>query len=152
MKKPDIAAGFLALALATYVFFETAHFPPDSVLLLGPAFFPRLLAGGLGTLAAALIGMALAGRSSSTGPEFDFAGGGMRRALLALVGAGVYTLLLPGLGFVPASILFLIYLMVLLQLKNYVKVLGVSIAVTAAVFFVFHTVLKIALPLGLLAR
>lgn len=151
MKKADIVSGILVLLIAGYVFVESGRFPQDAVLLLGPAFFPRLLAGGLVVLGIGLIVMALAGRSLPQGPDFEFAGGGVRRALIALGTMAVYTLLLPTLGFILDSFLLLLVMMRFLGLRSYPKMLLVSAAVTAAVFFVFHTFLKIALPTGLVA-
>lgn len=151
MKKADIVSGILVLLIAVYVFVETAKFPQDVVLLLGPAFFPRLVAAGLVVLSIALIITALAGRSLPQEPDFDFAHGGVRRALVALGTVAAYTLLLPTLGFILDSFLLLLVMMRFLGLRTYPKILLVSAAVTVAIFLVFHTFLKIALPTGLVA-
>lgn len=148
MKKADIVLSGLTLLLSLYVFVETAQFPQDQVLLVGPAFFPRLLAGSMAILALNLLFQALKGKSTKA-PTFN-AQGGVQRLLLTLLVLVIYIVLLPKLGFIVAGVLFLLVLMFLFGLRKYLIILFSSIAVTVAVYFTFHNLLNIALPVGLL--
>jgi len=136
--------------LSGYVFMATAQFPQDNVLLLGPSFFPRLLAVGLLIMSILLLIKALMGRSMQSNDKFDIKNPGTQRAGIALLATIVYCLVLPYLGFIIDSVLYLIFLMYLLKQRSYLKMVIISLGVTFMVYAVFRMALNITLPLGLL--
>jgi len=150
LKKADIIAAIVGILLSGYVFMATAQFPQDNVLLLGPSFFPRLLAVGLLIMSILLLIKALMGRSMQSNDKFDIKNPGTQRAGIALLATIVYCLVLPYLGFIIDNVLYLIFLMYLLKQRSYLKMVIISLGVTFMVYAVFRMALNITLPLGLL--
>jgi len=150
LKKADIIAGILGILLSFYIFMESAKFPEDNVLLMGPSFFPRILAVLMLIMSIALIVIALMGKSAKTAEKLDIRDPGIQRSIIALVATVIYLLLFKRLGFILDSILYLMFLMYLLKLRNYVQMVLVSIGVSVAVYFIFKVGLSITLPLGIL--
>ncbi|HHV42324.1 MAG TPA: tripartite tricarboxylate transporter TctB family protein [Clostridiaceae bacterium] len=149
MKKANIIVSCLVLILSLYVFVETAQFPEDPVLLVGPAFFPRLLAGCLAILGLVLLVQALRGKTNCTDPGFNLKGG-VQRLLVTFLGLSICIVLLPKLGFIVTGVMLLIFLMVLFGLRNFPIIILSSIGVAVSVYLAFHNLLNIALPEGLI--
>ncbi|MBZ4655118.1 MAG: hypothetical protein JG781_2475 [Peptococcaceae bacterium] len=150
MKKADIIAGILGLALSVYVAWAAAQFPEDKVLLLGPHFFPTLLAIGLGLMSLILIAKAMLGKAKKAGETFDLKDPGIQRAGIALLATILYGILLPHVGFIIMSIVYLFFLMCLLKQRNYSKMLAIALGVTFIVYGIFRVALNITLPTGFL--
>ena len=152
MKRADFIIGFLGLFLTLYIWITTASFPEDQVVQVGPAFFPRMLAVGLGLTSLTLIIQAIlkvASKGQSSEAEtLSLRDPGIRRALTALAATISYCLLLETIGFIPLSIIYLILLMLLLKEKNYIQMGITSVAVTGLLYAVFNMLLNITLPLG----
>ena len=152
MKRADIIAGLLGLALAVYVFVVTGSFPEDKVVLMGPAFFPRMLASGVAVFSLVLLGSAFIKRYSEKEKNLglSFRNKGLQRAAMSLAATLLYCLGLEYLGFFVCSVIYLIFLMFLLQDRKYLQMALTSIIVTVVVFIVFRSFLNITLPLGTL--
>jgi putative tricarboxylic transport membrane protein len=70
------------------------------------------------------------------------------RAMTTWAGCFIYVALLPALGFLLATPVFIASLMVLLGIRRPPKVLAVSILATAILFLLFGEALNIRVPLG----
>lgn len=70
------------------------------MLLLGPSFFPTVLAIGLGVFSLLLLVMALRGKSRPSTDPFNIKDPGVQRAGVSLVAAVAYCGLLNILGFI----------------------------------------------------
>lgn len=149
MKKADIIAGIIGLCLSAYVIWDASQFPEDHVLLLGPSFFPIALAIGLALFSIVLIGLALCGKSLPCTDPFDIKSPSIHRALISLLASILYCIVIDYLGFIITSIVYLLFLLYLLKVRNYKKMLSVSIGVTIVIYGIFHTLLDITLPTGL---
>jgi putative tricarboxylic transport membrane protein len=75
----------------------------------------------------------------------------MKRMILSLVAAVVYTLLLKSVGFFVMTILFIFAVMLVLGKRKPLSLVLVPIGTTVGVWFVFEKVLSIGLPPGILA-
>ncbi|MDT8899897.1 tripartite tricarboxylate transporter TctB family protein [Anaeroselena agilis] len=150
MKIPDIIAGILGLALSVYVIYTAYFFPEDKVLLLGPSFFPTVLAIGLGIFSLMLLSAALRGKSRPSADPFSLKDPAIHRAGISLLAIIAYCLVLGTLGFIITSTVFLFGLMYLLKRRDYIKMAAVSIAVTLLVYGIFNRLLDISLPAGFL--
>lgn len=75
---------------------------------------------------------------------------GIRRALIVFVAAVVYAALLPILGFIIDSLLFMMFMMYMLQFRSYGKMFLSSVLTIAIVIFAFQIMLQIQLPAGIL--
>ncbi|NLT95980.1 MAG: tripartite tricarboxylate transporter TctB family protein [Clostridia bacterium] len=148
MKKADIIAGLLGLALSFYIIVQSGKFPEDHVLLLGPSFFPRILAGLMVVMSTVLIIKALLGKSAPTAEKLYIKDPGIQRSIITLIATVIYLLLLKRVGFIVDTIVYLMFLMYLLKLRDYLKMVLVAVGVTFAVYYVFKVALNIALPLG----
>jgi putative tricarboxylic transport membrane protein len=148
LKRADIIVGIIGVLLSGFVFMETVKFPEDKVLIMGPSFFPKLLATGLMVMSIILLIKALMGKSMQTNEKFDIKDPGIQRSGIALLATVIYCLLLPHLGFILDSTLYLVFLMYLLKQRSYIKMTLISLAVSLAVFAIFRIALNITLPLG----
>ncbi len=150
MKIPDIIAGILGLLISVYVIYTAHFFPEDKVLLLGPSFFPTVLAAGLGIFSLLLLTTALRGKSRPGGDPFNINDPGVHRAGISLLATIVYCLVLSTLGFILTSTVFLFGLMLLLKRRDYLKMAAVSLGVTLLIYGIFNRLLDISLPAGFL--
>ncbi|MBS3978114.1 MAG: tripartite tricarboxylate transporter TctB family protein [Syntrophomonadaceae bacterium] len=150
MKKADITAGILGLAIAVYVIREALRFPEDKVLLLGPSFFPTALAAGLGVFSAILLALALLGKSRPAKDTFSLKDPGVQRAFFSLLAVIVYYWLFDVLGFIITSSFFLFGLMYLLNRRDYLRMAAIAVFITLLIYGIFNRLLEISLPAGLL--
>jgi len=136
--------------LTGYVWVVTGGFPEDQVVQVGPAFFPRILAVGLGLSSLALIFKAYCHcqETPSEGTRFSIHDPGIQRAGIALAATIAYCFLLEPFGFIPISIIYLLLLMLLLQEKKYLQMIVTAVAVTGVLYLVFSLLLNITLPMG----
>ncbi len=149
MRRVDLLIGIGLLAFAVFYFQQsfaiTVGFAGDR---LGPAFFPRLLALALGTLALVLIWRSLAGRS-------DPAPLPPMRVGLFLWTVGLttaYAFLLRPLGYLIATPLYLAGIIWLLGYRNLVGLVGTAAGTAAVLYLVFGRALHVLLPMGPLGR
>lgn len=143
MRRADLLIGFGLLVVAAVYFQQsfaiTRGFASDR---LGPAFFPRLLAGVLAVLAVMLIMRALSGRSDPTPPPAMRLGVFLGTLALMIV----YALALPRAGFLVATPVLLAAVIWLLGLRRWSTVAGTAVGVTATLYIVFARMLKVLLP------
>lgn len=150
VKIPDIIAGIIGLLISVYVVITAHSFPEDKVLLLGPSFFPTVLAAGLGIFSLLLLSAALRGKARPATDPFSVKDPGVHRAGISLLAVIVYCLLLGTLGFIITSTVYLFGLMFLLKRRDYLKMAAVSLGVTLLIYGIFNRLLDISLPAGFL--
>lgn len=154
MKMADSVAATVGLAIAAYVLFTVSSFPEDQVVQVGPAFFPRILAVGLGIFSLVLLVHSFRNKAATRDdvkePSYSYKDKGLQRALVSLVLTIIFCLSLDVFGFLLSSTVFLLCLMYLLKDRQYVQMTIVAASVTGAVYMVFKTLLDITLPLGTL--
>lgn len=148
MKRADIIAGILGISLCFLIFYITSGFPEDQVVRIGPAFFPRLLAVGLGIFSAILLLSACIRKHAETHEGFSIKDRGVQRGIISVGATVIYCLLFDYLGFITCTIIYLIFLMLLLKDRKYLQIASTSITATIAVFFIFKVLLNITLPMG----
>lgn len=147
MRRADLLTGVALLTLAAIYYAQSLHivrgFASDR---LGPAFFPRLLAGTLTVLAIILIVRAGSGRSDPAPlPQTRTA------QLASLIGLLVaYAVLMPHVGFLIATPVLLGAVVWLLGLRAWGALVGTALGMTAALYFLFGRALHVLLPTGLL--
>jgi len=150
VKLADIISGIVGILIGAYIIFQCRSFPEDFVMKIGPAFFPEILAGGLIVFSALLIVQALLGKSVGEVQKLNLRDKGIKRILLAVAGMVVYCALLKPVGFIIATIPFIMFYMFLLGSRKTAHYLWVPVAITLAVYLVFEKVLLLSLPGGLL--
>jgi hypothetical protein len=149
LKRVNIIFGLIGIALCAYIFGVTASFPEDNIMKIGPGFFPRLLAAGLGIFSLILIIQNILGKSQEqVESAFSIKDPGIRRSIVALTATILYGVIMGYLGFVITSIFYLVFMMYLMKMRKGLLMTGVASAVTLVVYTVFSVLLKIALPEG----
>lgn len=152
MKIHDSLSGAALIALAAAILWHIQGFPPMPGQKFGPAWFPGLVAAGLGLCGAALVYKGARQRAAWIAfPEW-MQRSQARAAVLAVLGGLVfYILVADRLGF---------YLTAVAIVALWVRVLGASWRMTIAaaivapivIHFAFYKGLRVPLPWGLLER
>jgi putative tricarboxylic transport membrane protein len=151
VKRIDVISGLIGIMIGAYVLVKCRSFPQDVVMKIGPAFFPEILAGGLIAFSALLVVQALRGKSVGEAQGLSLRDRGIQRVGLALAGMVAYCALLKPVGFIIATIPFIMFYMVLLGNRKPLSYLWVPAAITAGVYLVFEKLLILSLPAGLLS-
>ena len=150
MKKLNITFGVILILCAAFFFAYAGTFQTlPGQLDIGPAAFPRLVCVGLALCGALLIFGEM--KKSDTTPANLF----NVKFFIGVATAIGYFLLLKPLGFVIASILAVLIMMLLLLNEPWKRawplIVIVSIAAPIALQFIFGVFLKVPLPEGILA-
>lgn len=148
MKRADIIASILGLALCLYIFYTTAGFPEDQVVRVGPAFFPRLLAAGLGFFSFILLVSAFTRQYREKHTNFSLKDRGTQRGIISVGATVLYCFFFDSLGFITCTIVYLLFLMALLKERKYIQMTITAVVITIAIFFIFNGLLNITLPMG----
>jgi len=143
-------SGMIGIVIGAYVLITCRSYPEDFVMKIGPAFFPEMLAAGLILFSAVLVLQAMLGKSIGDVQHLSIRDKGAQRILLALAGMIVYCAVLKPVGFIIATIPWIMFYMYLLGNRKKLQYLWVPIAITLAVYLVFEKVLVLSLPGGLL--
>lgn len=150
MRKANFVFSILGLVLCAYIWISSAAFPRDAIMVIGPEFFPRVMATGMGIASVALLIHTLWIGHAGEAKPINFKDPGIRRAIIVFVAAVLYAMLLEPLGFVITTILFMIFMMYMLRFRSYGLMFLASIATVCIVIFAFQIMLQIQLPPGIL--
>jgi len=150
MKKANTVFAVLGLLLCAYVWISSAEFPTDAIMKIGPDFFPRVMATAMGVASTALLVQTYVVGAKGEAQAISFRDAGIRRAIIIFISGIVYAFLMEPLGFIISTILFMMFMMYMLEFRAYAKMLGVSLLTVALVIFAFQIMLQIQLPAGVL--
>lgn len=155
MKKTEIVAAIIGLALSLATYWGTLYFPKFPTPLAGPEFFPRLVAIVLAILSLVLLFQALKKKEAGEQGEVD-AGPKQKvfwRMILAMGVSVLYFLGLRVFGFLICTFCYFAFLMLLMQAKKrIIKTIIWAAATTAATYVAFGMVLRATLPTGTIFR
>jgi putative tricarboxylic transport membrane protein len=151
VKKADIIAGIIGITIGAYVIVKGLGFPEDHVMKIGPSFFPNFLASGLIICSLVLLIKALLGQSIGEYNPITWSNMGIRRICVAIIYIVVYCAVLKTIGFIIASVLFVILFMRMFGKQKIWKYAVYPFAITGGVYLVFEILLKLTLPAGLLS-
>lgn len=145
MRKNNIAAGLFLTGLGLAYGYLTTGLPERSLPNTpGPSFFPGIITVCLLTLSVSLLVKGIRMAGDDPAPEKP-AGAGLP-AFLFLGAFAVYLVLLPLLGFLPASIPFFAVLMLLFGETRKLWIAAFSLGVSVFLFLLFRDVFSIPLP------
>jgi hypothetical protein len=146
MKKADLITGTVLLILSGYVIYEALQMPESGTFGPGSGFLPLWLGILMGVLALLLtIGAALRREKTSAEPPFP-AWSTMAIVAKILGGLMVFSLLMETVGFIINTLIFVTYLMKVVQKERWPKSLLIAVATTACLYIVFQVLLGITLP------
>ena len=150
MRQRSVIAGLVLIAVGVGYGYLTSRLPVRTLPNTpNPSFFPWINTVLLLVLSAALLiqGLAL---DAGNGRE-RYRRPGIAYAVVALVAFVAYLVVLPGLGFVVASIPFFAVMMVLFGELRPAWVAGGSVGAIVLLFVVFRYGFGVLLPRGLLS-
>lgn len=147
MAKADRIIGVLLLLLAGAYYWATYDIAVGLASdVLGPTFFPRLLAILLGVASAGLVVRTWWTKASDLPP----AGDRPDRLIGALVLTVAYLLLLPQAGYLLLTPLYLAAFALLLGYRALLPLVGTALGITVTLYVVFGRFLRVRLPAGTL--
>lgn len=157
VNKRDLICGLILILFSVSAFIYLTDLP------FRAAIFPQVMLAGIFSLASLLILKSLniffktqslpesgkAGAAAET-PKQDQTNPEDKKALVAtLVSITLYIVLMPVLGFLLSSILFLFTILFVLKMRRYFLMAFLAILTSSLVFVVFKTVMYISLPGGI---
>jgi len=151
--KGELIFGLLILAGSLLLFWVTGSFQKQTALQgaqMGPSFWPRFLLGGL-ILLSGIISVGVIRRimkEKAWGESLMTMDPGKVRFFAAIGLSIAYLVLLPVLGFIAITPVFMIAFMLLLGEKSKGWIIGVSIAMTAIIVVLFTKAMYVPLPRG----
>ena len=157
-KRADVIIGVILIMFAAWIYWYTARTLPTEAQMytLGPDVFPKLLALLLAFLSLTLIVTALIKGRAQGIPD---TGGRIRamsllsssifRAVVAMV---IYIAIMPSVGYIPSTVLFLAFLIWAFGGKKAAQMLIPAAIVTASLYLLFGVVLNVLLPPGVFLR
>ncbi len=150
MKRGWQAACLALLLVFAFFAFESYQLSLRDALGPGPGFFPFWLGLFGAVLAVVLLAQLSLDRVDLGAAALAFDRGGVRNAVLVLVGLIVATALLEVAGFRVSVLLLLPYILLVLGVRNRVAIGIFAVAGSFGVYYVFFDVLKVPLPVGVL--
>ena len=146
-KRADTITGILLIIVAIYVYLEASAMP---VLRrgLGPGGYPIFIAWGLGALGAILSVRSIMSREEK--PLFSIKMESIGRVVAFMALTFFYIEAITLLGFVLASIIYLIIGITFFGYRRICVTLTVSIGLTLVIYLIFRYVFLVLIPTGTL--
>lgn len=141
----DTVAGAVVVLLSVAVAIGATRFPASTGAVPGPALFPLLLAALWAPLG---VGLLVSGWRQQGAIEGGGSASSARQMLVLLGLAVAYALLMPRLGFVSSSALFLALAVGYLGYRHWWRAGALGLSVAFVVFWLFRVVMKVPLPDG----
>ncbi len=149
MRSRNLISGIILLTLCAGYAYLTANLPTRAIEnTTQPSFFPWVITVFLAVLSISLLVQGLLPAfNAKASTTFDVPS---KRLLYGFVLSVIYLAALPTLGFLAANIPFFAGLMYLYGERRPLWIVGGSIAITVALFFIFREAFQILLPSGIL--
>ena len=150
MKVADIIGALVGILIGIYAIWEGTNMPADYIMKVGPSFFPTILAGLLILFSVVLLINALRGKSIGTVDPVRLSDKGTQRGLITLAATIIFCAILDPLGFIPSSIVFLVFMMMLMGNRKPMQLVIAPLLVTFSIWLIFEKVLNLSMPAGIL--
>ena len=148
LSKQQRKAGMAFMALGAYVIYYTlTELKIGTVRSPGSGFFTFICGLGIFLMSSALVGISFV---KGTKPASLWGSGEWQKPLLAFAFTVLYALCIPRLGFILATVLFLVLWQKLVEKQTTPKTALVAILGSGAMWAVFEKLLRVPLPNGLL--
>lgn len=127
------------------LFLHSSSFPPPlQPNVPGPSFFPKIILAFFGLLCLLLLFENLIGGRKRPTSKFEW----HSRSIAIAVGSGaLYLILMPILGYLATSFLYLAVLLIG-RIRTWPKILLASLFTTLLMYLMFEILIKIDLPKG----
>jgi putative tricarboxylic transport membrane protein len=144
MKKSDFITGLILFALAIYLMEEAWRMPPSGTASPGAGFLPFWLGAALAVMSLILFARVWRSRSTEKSPFPE------KRVLIeigsVMGGLAVYIALSEVLGFLVDTVLYVAFLMGIVQRKSWSTSLLVAASTTGGLYLIFQVLLNVPLP------
>jgi putative tricarboxylic transport membrane protein len=147
MKRAWQVATVALLVLFAFFAYESLQLSLRDALGPGPGFFPFWLSVIGGVLSLVLLGQLKLGRADLGAETLSFEG--VRSVVLVVLGLIAATALLDLAGFRVSMLLFNVYVLVALGVRNWLVIAVFAGAGSFGVYHVFYDLLKVPLPEGI---
>lgn len=158
----DVQAGIFLLFVSVIMFSATLSFKKLTTSLVGPAFMPQVIAGLIALMSIAIIVQGVksvkasrAEKSSTDAvveekPKEEVT---YRPVILTFILMAVYVAVMPFVGFLITTAVYMFIQMMILSDKperKWLLFVVVSVVASATIYYVFRNVFYVMLPSGLL--
>jgi putative tricarboxylic transport membrane protein len=150
MGKSDRISGSFWFLFSVFIAYESYKLGLGSLHQPGPGFLFFWTGIIVASLALLIITMSFRNPSPDAVPEQAFGRSNVRKVVLVLISLFVYALLMEWLGFFIVTLLLFIFLLGVIEKKNWWFAILVSLIVTACSYLLFETGLQSQLPKGIL--
>jgi putative tricarboxylic transport membrane protein len=149
LRNKPFFSGCFFLLCSGYIFYLISRFPDTATeyRTISPTFFPYVLSTILGVLSIFLM---LEGRRKPVGSILSIRLNSIEtyRTLALLFVLMIFSSLLTTLGFILDAFLFMVSVQLLLGERRWSVLIIVSLLVSFGMYFIFATLFKVPLPLG----
>lgn len=146
--KADRISGFFWLFFSIFIAIEAKRLGLGSLHKPGPGFLYFWTSIALGIMSIVILIRSWTKKIESG--ETIFGKQNLSKIFLVLIAVFLYAFFMETLGFIPITLLLFIYLLGVIEKKNWLFAIIVSIIVTASAYIIFEIWLKSQLPNGIL--
>ena len=144
----DAIAGLALLAASLVLFALTLDLKPSPLVPIGPGFYPRIVLGLTGVLAAALVVLDFVQKKERVAlPAADYAAVALHFGLF-----GVYVVALPWLGYRIATVVYVVAANAFMapprSARQWGGALTLGLATSLITYYIFEHYLHVLLPRG----
>jgi putative tricarboxylic transport membrane protein len=150
MIKADRISGVFWLAFAVLVSIEAYRLGLGTLHHPGPGFLFFWTSIVLGLMSLFILISAGRSKKSEETHILNVKKLGNKKIILVVTSLFIYALLMEYLGFIPVTLLFIIFLLGIVEKKGWFFTISTSVVATALAYLLFETWLKSQLPKGLL--
>ena len=145
MNRSELISSFVLLAVAAFVLVHSLGLGIGTLSSPGPGFLLFLSSSVLGVLSISLVLMSYGKRKQNTVLSDLWRGLKWRSVLLAVMALFLFAVLLPKIGFLLASFVFMLILFGLGRMKPWVIVTN-ALIVAALSYLIFGVALRVPFP------
>lgn len=154
MAYANIWCSVVFIVISIYAIVASTHFKEYRNSTVNPSAFPQIMATGLLICSLALLAMELVkllqNKATEDAPILSIKDRGIRYALLCMLLAVLYVMLLNPLGFLIVAPVISLCMMHMIGLRKWSVMIIVSLVLALGIWLLFYKVLSISLPLGIL--
>lgn len=144
MKKSNIFVSILVILIGIFALFQVKSFPQGQNNVVGPGFFPGLIAIILIVLGVILFAQSIRMKKDDD-VKVNLFDKENKLAYIIMLITLVYLIAINYIGFIISSIIYLAILIVLYGEKNKLKALIYSSVISLVIYFVFNVLLNVPL-------
>jgi len=152
VNKKQLYAALFFLALAVFICHQSMRIGVGTLLRPRPGLMSFVAGAGIGLLSLAFLIQILLGKGeTSSEPSGEAERGGRMATIVAIsVSLFVYTIAVNWLGFILATLLFVLFLFRTVETESWWRSMTKAVLVTLGNYLLFVVVLELQVPKGLL--